>query len=138
MERMSVLAGARRPTIQDVADAAGVSRATASRAMTGQAHVAPPVREKVHEAATRLGYVPDATARQLRQQTSRVIGVLVPDLQNPFYADLAAGVGRSSAPAGLAMLLAHQGGNQRCELDIAEMFVEMRVAGAVVTPTSAE
>ncbi|WP_218106622.1 LacI family DNA-binding transcriptional regulator [Micromonospora pallida] len=85
-----------RPTIREVADAAGVSRSTVSRALSGRGYVAPPVRDRVRQVARKLGYVPDATARHLRQQASRSIGVLVSDLNNPFYAGLAAGISQQA------------------------------------------
>src|SRR5690349_9317648 len=83
---------ARRATIREVAEAAGVSRSTASRALTGHGYVAPQVRDRVRAVALDLGYVPDATARHLRRQASQSIGVLLSDLNNPFYAGLAAGI----------------------------------------------
>ena len=55
-----------RATIREVAEAAGVSRSTVSRALTGQGYVAPPVRDRVRAVARDLGYVADATARHLR------------------------------------------------------------------------
>src|ERR671930_362355 len=84
--------GARRPTVADVAHEAGVSPSTVSRVLSGHGYAAPEVRERVLAAVRRIGYVPDANARTLRNRSSRSIGVLIPDLRNPFYADLAAGV----------------------------------------------
>src|SRR5690606_28957455 len=72
----------RRATIKEVAEAAGVSRSTASRALSGTGYVAENVRSRVRQAAKELGYVVDATARSLKQQSSRLIGVLVSDLRN--------------------------------------------------------
>lgn len=129
---------ARRPTIREVAEAAGVSRSTASRALTGRGYVAPAVQERVREGARRLGYVPDATARHLRQQASRSIGVLVSDLSNPFYAGLAAGIGQQARKRQYTMMLADDGGSPEVEAEAAEAFVALRVAGVIVTPVSAE
>ncbi|WP_129337651.1 LacI family DNA-binding transcriptional regulator [Cellulomonas endophytica] len=128
---------ARRATIRDVADAATVSRSTASRALTGRGYVAPAVRDRVRRAATALGYVPDAGARNLRQQVSRSVGVLVSDLRNSFYAELAAGVGQQSRRRGYAMMLSDDNGSPERELEAAEAFVALRVAGVVLTPLSA-
>lgn len=128
----------RRPTIREVADAAGVSRSTASRALTGRGYVAPRVRDRVREVARRIGYVPDATARHLRQQASRSIGVLVSDLSNPFYAGLAAGISQQARKREYTMMLADYAGSPEVEAEAAEAFVAMRVAGVIVTPVSAE
>ncbi|GAA3773867.1 LacI family DNA-binding transcriptional regulator [Plantactinospora mayteni] len=129
---------ARRATIREVADAAGVSRSTASRALTGRGYVAPPVRDRVREIARGLGYVPDATARHLRQQASQSIGVLVSDLSNPFYAGLAAGISQQARKRQYTMMLADDGGSPEVEVEAAEAFVALRVAGVIVTPVSAE
>ncbi|GAB3805733.1 LacI family DNA-binding transcriptional regulator [Micromonospora zhanjiangensis] len=128
----------RRATIREVAETAGVSRSTASRALTGNGYVAPPVRDRVREVARGLGYVPDATARHLRQQASRSIGVLVSDLSNPFYAGLAAGISQQARRRQYTMMLADDGGSPTVEAEAAEAFVALRVAGVIVTPVSAE
>jgi LacI family transcriptional regulator len=128
----------RRATIREVAEAAGVSRSTASRALTGHGYVAPLVRDRVREVARGLGYVPDATARHLRQQASKSIGVLVSDLSNPFYAGLAAGISQQARKRQYTMMLADDGGSPDVEAEVAETFVALRVAGVIVTPVSAE
>ncbi|MGK5517813.1 LacI family DNA-binding transcriptional regulator [Micromonospora sp. URMC 107] len=129
---------ARRPTIREVAETAGVSRSTASRALTGRGYVAPAVRDRVREVARSLGYVPDATARHLRQQASQSIGVLVSDLNNPFYAGLAAGISQQARKRQYTMMLADDGGSPEVEAEAAEAFVALRVAGVIVTPVSAQ
>ncbi|MFE5291891.1 LacI family DNA-binding transcriptional regulator [Isoptericola sp. NPDC056618] len=126
-----------RATIKDVAELAGVSRSTASRALTGRGYVAPQVRQRVLDAAQELRYVADVMARSLKQQTSRTIGVIVSDLRNSFYAEMAAGVGAAARRAGYAMFLADDGGEVAGEVSAAERFVALRVAGVVVTPVSA-
>ncbi|HZC73094.1 MAG TPA: LacI family DNA-binding transcriptional regulator [Jatrophihabitans sp.] len=127
----------RRATIRDVADTAEVSRSTASRALTGRGYVAPAVRDRVRRAARELGYVPDAMARHLRQQASNAIGVVVSDLRNDFYASLAAGVSQQARKRRYTMLLSDDGGSTVFEVEAAEAFVAMRVAGVITTPVSA-
>jgi LacI family transcriptional regulator/LacI family fructose operon transcriptional repressor len=134
---MSTSPELRRPTIKEVADAAGVSRSTVSRALAGNGYVAEHVRLRVREAARDLGYVVDATARSLKQQSSRLIGVLVSDLTNAFYAELASGAGRESRARGYTMMLIDDSGSAEDELEAAEAFVALRVAGVVGTPVSA-
>jgi DNA-binding LacI/PurR family transcriptional regulator len=127
-----------RATIREVAEAAGVSRSTASRALTGQGYVAPRVRDRVRAVARELGYVPDATARHLRRQASQSIGVLLSDLSNPFYAGLAAGISQQARRRQYTMMLADDGGSPQVEAEVAEAFVALRVAGVIVTPVSAQ
>jgi LacI family transcriptional regulator len=126
-----------RATIREVAEAAGVSRSTASRALTGQGYVASPVRDRVRAAARDLGYVADATARHLRRQASQSIGVLLSDLANPFYAGLASGIGQQARRRRYTVMLADDAGSPGVETEAAETFVAMRVAGVIVTPVSA-
>ena len=72
-------------TIRDVAARAGVSTATVSRVLAGQNGVGKKVRERVTEAAQKLDYQPNRLARYLRVGLRKVIGVVIPDLQNPCY-----------------------------------------------------
>lgn len=126
-----------RPTLRDVALAAGVSQSTTSRALRDQGYVAADVRDRVHKAAARLGYVPDVLARHLRQQVSHSIGVLVSDLRNSFYADLAAGASRAARRAGYTVMLIDDRLRDEEEAEAGEAFASMRVAGVVLTPLSA-
>jgi DNA-binding LacI/PurR family transcriptional regulator len=80
-----------RTTVQDVARAAGVSVSTVSRALTGGT-VSAATRQTVIEAATRLGYQPNRAARGLITGRTGNLGLIVPDLRNPFFADVAKGV----------------------------------------------
>ena len=128
----------RRATLKDVARAAGVSQSTTSRALSGEGYVAPAVRDRVRASAERLGYVPHAMARSLRQQVSRSIGVVVSDLRNAFYADLAAGVAARAREQGYTMMLVDDQGSTADELSAAEVFVATRTAGVIITPLSAE
>lgn len=130
------VAPARRATLRDVARAAGVSQSTTSRALSGEGYVAAAVRDRVAAAAQELGYVPHAMARSLRQQKSWSVGVLVSDLRNPFYADLASGIGTRARAQGYTMLLVADEGLQDEELTAARAFVAMRAAGVIVTPLS--
>ena len=128
----------RRATIKEVAEAAGVSRSTASRALTGNGYVAESVRIRVRQAAADLGYVVDAMARSLKQQSTRSLGVLVSDLRNEFYANLAAGASRQATRLGYTTMLIDDQGSPDDELAAAEAFVALRVSGVVATPVSPE
>lgn len=126
----------RRPTLKDVARAAGVSQSTTSRALSGEGYVATEVRERILAVAEKLNYVPHAMARSLRKQDSRTLGVLVSDLRNTFYADLAAGIVASARSLGYTVMLIDDQGSEEAELDAARAFVATRVAGVIVTPLS--
>lgn len=100
------MTGARRVTISDVARAAGVSIATVSRVMNDGPTVSPRLAEQVRRVADGLGYQPNAAAQVLRRGRSRTVGVLVPDLSNPYFGEVLKGVGAAAAGAGYRMLVA--------------------------------
>lgn len=127
----------KRPTVQDVAREAGVSPSTVSRALHTRGYASPEVRERVQAAATRIGYVLDHNARNLRSRTSTSIGVLISDLRNPFYADLAAGIEEELRAAEYQMVLVNDNGDPAEEMRAAETLLAMRVPGVIVTPVTA-
>jgi LacI family transcriptional regulator len=86
---MAVGARPARPTIRDVATAAGVSLGTASRALNGHKNVSPGNVDKVRMAVSQLGFQLNSHARSLRSERSGTIGVLVSDIRNPFFAEIA-------------------------------------------------
>jgi LacI family transcriptional regulator len=99
---------ARRPTIRDVAERAGVHPGTASRALN-PAHpgrIAEPTASRVRAAAHALGYTPDPAARSLRTRRSGLVGVVVPDLTNPVLPPIVRGIEETLWAAGLACLVA--------------------------------
>lgn len=78
----------RPPTIIEVAEAAGVSKATVSRVLRNQGPVSPEARQAVLRAVQDVGYTPNRVARSLKERVSSVIGVVVADLANPYYVDV--------------------------------------------------
>ncbi|MEQ1691888.1 MAG: LacI family DNA-binding transcriptional regulator, partial [Gemmatimonas sp.] len=99
-----------RVTIHDVAARAGVSQPTASLVLSNhpRARVAALTRQRVLDAAAELGYRPNVVARSLTQGRSFALGVIVPDVRNPFVADVVTGAERVASEAGYALLLCDQ------------------------------
>ena len=96
----------RQLTLADVAEAAGVSLATASRALYPRARTVPePVAERVRNAAQALGYVPNAHARSLAAGATTTVGLVVHDVSDPYYAEVAAGVVAEADAAQLLTLM---------------------------------
>ena len=127
-------AASRPVTLADIARAAGTSASTASRALSGRGYVSEEARARLREAAERLGYVPNASARTLKQRTSRVVGVAVSDLGNQFYALLAAGIEQTLREAEYQMVLVSDNSDRSQELACARTFLAMRAAGVIITP----
>lgn len=131
-------AARRAVTLADIARAAGTSASTASRALSGRGYVSEDARARLREAAERLGYVPNASARTLKQRTSRVVGVAVSDLGNQFYAHLAAGIEQTLREAEYQMVLVSDNSDRSQELACARTFLAMRAAGVIITPADRE
>ena len=102
----------RRVTTRDVAARAGVSQPTVSLVLgrNPTARVAPETRERVLRAAEELGYRPNVLARGLVQRRSFALGIVVPDLRNPFFVDVVSGAERVAAEERYAVLLSETGG----------------------------
>jgi LacI family transcriptional regulator len=121
-------------TLADIARAAGTSPSSASRALSGRGYVSAESRERVLAAAERLGYVPNASARALKQRRSHVVGVVVSDLGNQFYARLAAGIEETLRDAGYQMFVLSDNSESLREVQGARAFLAMRAAGVIMTP----
>jgi DNA-binding LacI/PurR family transcriptional regulator len=122
----------KHPTILDVAREAGVSKSLVSLVMRGSDRVSPSSRDAVLKAAKKLGYRPNAAARTMVRQRSSVIGVLVSNLHNPFFADLIDGIDMTATDAGYRSILTT--GNrvpERERLAVATLL-EMRVDGLIM------
>jgi DNA-binding LacI/PurR family transcriptional regulator len=105
-------------TLRDVAIAAGVSPATASRALSSPDSVSMARRHRVIEAAERLGYQPNRSAQALASGRSRFIGLVVPDLANPFFATIAKGVQAQARDGRRSVLVADTNEDPRAEHEI--------------------
>lgn len=125
-------------TLADIAREAGTSASTASRALSGRGYVSEDARRRLREAADRLGYVPNASARTLKQRTSRVVGVAVSDLGNQFYANLAAGIEQTLREAEYQMVLVSDNSDRDQEVACARTFLAMRAAGVIMTPADGD
>lgn len=121
----------RSPTIHDVASRAGVSKSTVSNVVRGMAGVSEATRRRVHLAIDELGYQPNVLARHLVQQRTSILGVLVGDLANPFFAEMAKSVERHAAARGYTAMFSNTEGDSDRELAGVETLLQHRVAGIV-------
>ena len=121
-------------TLRDVAKAAGVSVSTASRALHDPGSTTEATRLRVREVAEELQYHPNTAARSLRTRRTDTIGLLVPDVRNPFFTDLAYSVDKAAAAAGLTVMI----GNSDESTSAADRFLtnlaRHQVDGLLVVP----
>jgi len=123
-------------TLMDVAEKAGVSKSTVSNVIRGTAMVAKETRARVERAIAETGYHPNAIARSLKARTSSAIGIVVPDLTNPFHSELVVSVERAANDLGYAVLAVHTGCMPQIELDACRVLLERRVDGVVIAGIS--
>ncbi|MFJ3669745.1 LacI family DNA-binding transcriptional regulator [Streptomyces sp. NPDC090106] len=121
--------------IKDVARAAGVSVGTVSNVINRPEAVADETRSRVQSAIDRLGYVRSESARQLRAGSSRIMGLLVLDMGNPFFVDVARGAERAARAAGIGVMVCNSAQNPKEEAEYLSLFAEQRVRGVLLTPT---
>jgi LacI family transcriptional regulator len=125
-------------TIREVGARAGVGQATAARALGGYGHVSPAVRARVLRAARELGYVPNSVARALKSGVTHAVGLVVVDIENPFFAALARGMANVLEPSGHTLLLANSDEDVERERTAIEALRARQVDSLVVVPTSTE
>ncbi|MEV8564975.1 LacI family DNA-binding transcriptional regulator [Streptomyces sp. NPDC051322] len=122
-------------TIHDVAKAAGVSPATVSRVFNGGNVTAARVRS-VQQAAAALGFAPNRVARSLRKQQSSVIGLIIPDIENPFFTSLARGVEDAAQRTSLSVVLCNSDEDTGKERRYLEIALGEQMAGVIVAAAS--
>ncbi|TMR01944.1 LacI family transcriptional regulator [Actinomadura soli] len=129
----------RRPsTVKDVAASAGVGIATVSRVFSGTGSVSPATRDRVLAAARALDYRPSALGRGLKLRRSGGIGLIVPDVTDPFCAELVAGVLACARTLGEHVIVDAAGGDPAREAEIVERLAEQRVDGVIAMPAGDE
>jgi LacI family transcriptional regulator, galactose operon repressor len=127
---------ARSVTISEVAARAGVSTATVSRVIAGTGRVSGVLRDKVLRAARELDYLPNRIARNLRVQATRTIGVVIPDILNPFFTSVVRGIEDALQPEGYTLLLGNSDGQSERERIYLDTLRAEGVAGIIFVPSN--
>jgi LacI family transcriptional regulator len=123
-------------TLQDVAREAGVSKVTAARVLGSYGTASPKAKEKVLAAARALGYQPNELARSMTTGRSRTIGVIVGDIENPYFGQAVRGISEVATTAGFDVILANSGEHVGKEQAAVRVLLGKRVDGLIVTPAS--
>lgn len=122
-----------RVSAADVARAAGVSSATVSYVMNGRPGVSQEMRERILQIAEHLGHTSSERAAQLREQRTRVIGLVLTDIANPFYTEVAAGAIDAARAKGYEVFLAHTQESADTLSSVVDVMVARQVDGVVLT-----
>ncbi|WP_320008358.1 LacI family DNA-binding transcriptional regulator [Maridesulfovibrio sp.] len=121
--------------IKDIAEAAGVSTATVSRVLGGKPNVREEVREKVLKVVARTNYRPDKAAQRLRSKKSTYIGLIVADIQSPFFASVARAVEDVAQKNDYSVIFCNTDENHEKERMYLEMMQSENAAGIILAPT---
>ena len=122
-----------RVSIKDIAQQAGVSHSTVSRALQGTGRMSEETRARIIELAEEMGYTPDALAQSLVRGSTRTVGVVVTTIADPFVAGIVAGIEEVAGRAGYTVLLGASHMNPDREIEVVENLRQRRVDAVIVT-----
>lgn len=123
-------------TIKDIAKVAGVSYTTVSRSLNDHPEIKRETKKRIFEVAEKMGYSPNAIARSLVKKNTLMIALLVPDITNPYYPEVAKGVEDYASAHGYSVFLCNTNGNVAKENEYLKVLRERRVDGIIVSPIS--
>src|SRR5512136_2154673 len=121
-----------RTTIAEVARRAGVSMMTVSRVINNKDGVSPATRQRIRAVISELGYRPSGIARGLATQRTGTLGLVVPDVANPFFADVVHGAELVAYQRGYSLLLCNTEEDPQREKDVLQLLEEKRVDGIIL------
>ncbi|MEI8131193.1 MAG: LacI family DNA-binding transcriptional regulator [Leptolinea sp.] len=128
----------KQPTIKQVADLAGVSTATVSRVLDESSGVSQELNDRVRDAVRRLDYLPNRAARNLRKRTAQTIGVVISDIQNPFFTSVMRGIEKVLVEADFILLLCNSDEDPKREKDHLSTLRSEGVAGIILATTRSD
>jgi LacI family transcriptional regulator len=123
-------------TIRDIAQEAGVGKSTVSRVINEIGYVNEDTRKKIEEVMKKHGYVPSSAARSLSRKESDTIGLIIPEANNPFFAEILNGVSHVIDDNDLTMILCNSGNDIKKDIKSLQVMLKQRVKGLIFTPAS--
>jgi LacI family transcriptional regulator len=128
----------RRVTIADIAARAGVSKAAVSYALNGAPGVSPAMRTRILEIAEELHFRPNRIARDLRAGTAKVIGILLDNIENPVYTEIASAAVSAAAARGYEVFVSHLGAGAGRTAEVALSHVDRNISGLIFTSVTVD
>lgn len=123
-----------RPNLTQIAAVLGVSAATVSNALSGKGRVSNELADRIRRTALELGYRPSRAGRELRTGRSQVLGLVLPDIGNPLFPQIAQAIEHAAAEAGYAVLIADARGTVSRQTEAISHLLERGVEGIVIVP----
>lgn len=124
-------------TIKDIAKEAGVSRTTVSRVLNNSGYVKEETRQRILDVMNRLNYTPSAIARSLSTNKTNTIGVIIPQINDPFFGEIIKGISEVATESDFNIILCNTNDNIDQEYKFLEVLMQQRIQGIIITPTLA-
>ncbi len=122
-----------KPTIEDVAKRANVSIATVSRVINRQGGVRAKTEARILTAIEELNYIPNAVARSMVKKTTKTIGIIIPDVNNPFFPEVVSGIEQKARENGYFTMLCNTNESAETERELLQIFLERSIDGLIIT-----
>ncbi|WP_046244766.1 substrate-binding domain-containing protein [Hymenobacter terrenus] len=122
----------RQTTIGDVAKAVGVASSTVSRALNGHTDISPTTRQAILDAARQLDYHPNLLAQSLKSQETHTLGVIIPDIERPFFATVVSGIQEVATEAGYRVMICQSKESYATEVSNVQALIASRVDGLLI------
>ncbi len=124
----------RAPKLTEIAERLDISAATVSNALSGKGRVSADLAKRIRQTADELGYVPSLSARALRTGQTGVIGLVLPDIGNPLFPQIAQAIENAATDAGLGVLIADSRGSIKAQTEAIRHLKDHGVDGMIVVP----
>jgi LacI family transcriptional regulator len=138
MRKVEEIRDIKETTIKDIARKANVSYATVSRALNNKRGVRESTRQRVLDLAAQMRYTPNDIARGLVKRRTHTLGLIIPDITNPFYPGVARGIEDGAAEQGFSIFLCNTNWEREKEADYLRLLAEKRVDGIILAPIDNE
>lgn len=125
-------------TIKDIAKKLNISYSTVSKGLNDSSEISESTKKKIRKAAKELNYTPNAIAQGLVTKRTKTIGLIIPDITNPFYPEIAMGIEETASLNGYSVILCNSNWNNQKERDYLDLLIGKKVDGIILAPIGEE